>query len=296
MINSILSHSLWTACITPFDISGREVDYQSLQNLLRTQAEAKNGIVLFGSTGEGLSLDESEKIEILRFACALKLDAPIIVGVPGTNLKEALRSIDIFSQFPIAGYMATTPIYTKPGIIGQTKWFEELLGRTDKNVVLYNIPGRAGVSLYPEVIKNLAQYQNRIAIKDSSGTIDTLVQYRMAAPRIAIFCGDDYMLPAAAAEGAVGLISVASNIWPTATRIYVRKVLDGQRLESKVWWRASRALCSVSNPVPVKALMQSLGLIKCGETRLPLNAEDLISLDSLRQVHKEILEWESENV
>lgn len=84
------------------------------------QAEAGNGVVLLGSTGEGLSLTDSEKLILVEFLCKLKLKKKIIIGEPGVNLHQALKWLDFCKDMPIYGYLMTTPIYTKPGIMGQT--------------------------------------------------------------------------------------------------------------------------------------------------------------------------------
>lgn len=118
---------LWTSCVTPFSSNGDSVDYQSLQSLLAMQAQAKNGVVLLGSTGESLLLSEYEKRTLVKFVYKLKLNTKIIIGVPGVNLYQTLEWLDFCKDMPISGYLITTPIYTKPGIMGQILWFEKLL-------------------------------------------------------------------------------------------------------------------------------------------------------------------------
>ncbi|MDD9331228.1 MAG: 4-hydroxy-tetrahydrodipicolinate synthase [Wolbachia sp.] len=287
---------LWTAYITPFSCNGDSIDYQSLERLLKMQAEAGNGVVLFGSTGEGLSLADSEKRALVEFVCELKLNTKIIVGVTGVNLYQTMEWIDFCKDMPIYGYLMTTPIYTKPGIAGQTLWFERLLERAHVPAMLYNIPSRAGVSLYSETVHNLSNHDKFWAIKDSSGTIDTLIKYKEVAPNIEVFCGDDIMMPAMAAYQATGLVSVASNIWPRATHKYVKKCLDSEKLSTNVWQQACESLSIASNPIPTKALLHDIGLIEHKTVRLPLSMQDLPSIEILRQANKLILEWEKKNI
>lgn len=284
----MLEQILYTACVTPFDGSGSKVDYQSLENLLRMQEKAGNGVVLFGSTGEGLSLNDSEKKEILKFVCNLGLKIEIIIGVPSYNLDSALEFIEFCNKFPIQGYLMTTPIYTKPGIDGQTKWFEKLLNKAAYPAILYNIPGRAGVKLHPEAVKNLQKHNRFVAIKDCGGTVDSIIEYKIAAPDIRIYCGDDYMMHATATEGAEGLISIASNAWPDATRKYVKHCCDGKKLKDKTWWQAGKALFFASNPIPIKALLKDIGVISYDTVRLPLSIDDLPSRQDLLHYHKMI--------
>ncbi|MDN5248115.1 MAG: 4-hydroxy-tetrahydrodipicolinate synthase [Wolbachia endosymbiont of Tyrophagus putrescentiae] len=281
----MLSNFLWTACVTPFNWNGDDIDYESLHRLLIAQADSENGIVLLGSTGESLSLTNTEKRTLVEFVCQLKLNIKIIVGVPGVNLHEALEWLDFCKDMPIHGYLITTPIYTKPGIIGQTMWFEKLLEKAHVPAMLYNIPSRAGTSLYPETVRNLFNHEKFWAIKDSSGTVETLVEYKSIAPNIEVFCGDDNMIQATAAMGATGLVSVASNCWPHITRKYVQKCLQGEKLPIDSWWKACKSLFTASNPIPVKALLCDIGLIDHKTVRLPLSAEDLPSIEILKQAH-----------
>ena len=282
----MLEQILYTACVTPFDRNGDSIDYQSLEKLLKMQENAGNGIVLLGSTGEGLSLSDHERKEIIKFAFGLGLKTQIIAGIPSHNLKAALDWLEFCNQFPVSGYLATTPIYTKPGVNGQIGWFKAILEHTNHSVMAYNIPGRSGIKLHPESVKNLLGYKNFLAIKDSGGTVDSIVDYKIAAPDMAIYCGDDYLMPAMAAEGAAGLISVASNAWPEATRGYVQKSLKMEKLQNKLWWQACRALFTASNPIPVKALLKDIGVINHDTVRLPLSMSDLPARELLLSYHK----------
>ena len=149
---------LYTALITPFDISGENIDYKSLENLVRMQEHAQNGIVLLGSTGEGLSLCDHERRKLVEFVISLKPRTQILVGVPSFNLPAALSWLDFCRNLPLDGYLMATPMYTKPGALGQSAWFEKLLNHAAHKVMLYNIPGRSGVKLHPEAVKHLSKH------------------------------------------------------------------------------------------------------------------------------------------
>lgn len=282
---------LWTACVTPFNYNGNSIDYSSLQRLLTIQAEAENGVMLLGSTGESLSLTDSEKRTLVEFVCKLKLSTKIIIGVPGVSLYQILEWLDFCRGMPIHGYLMTTPIYAKPGIMGQTLWFQKLLEKAHVPAMFYNIPSRAGVSLHAETVRNLSSHEKFWAIKDSSGTVDTLAQYKEVAPNIEVFCGDDNMISDMAAYGAAGLVSVASNVWPHVAHEYVKQCLSGENSQSDVSQQACKALFIASNPIPTKALLHDIGLIEHQTVRLPLSTEDLPSIEKLRQANKMILGW-----
>jgi 4-hydroxy-tetrahydrodipicolinate synthase len=199
--------------------------------------------------------------------------------------------IEFCNDMPINGYLMATPMYTKPGISGQTEWFNRLLNKSKHEAMLYNIPGRAGIKLHSEVVKNLKDHENFVALKDSSGVVDSLVEYKIAAPNISIFCGDDYMMPSTAIEGAAGLVSVISNAFPDETRKYVEYALRGNKMKSKIWWQACKALFAASNPIPIKALMKDIGLIKSDDVRLPLSLEDLVNRSDLMKYFDLIKDW-----
>ena len=249
------------------------------------QVKAENGVVLLGSTGESLSLTDSEKRTLVEFVCELKLNTKIIIGVPGVNLYQTLEWLDFCKDMPIHGYLMTTPIYAKPGIMGQTLWFEKLLEKAHVPAMFYNIPSRAGVCLHVETVRNLSSHEKFWAIKDSSGTVDTLAQYKKVAPNIEVFCGDDNMISDMAAYGAAGLVSVAANVWPRVAHEYVKQCLNGRSPQADSWQQACKALFIASNPIPTKALLHDIGLIEHKTVRLPLSTEDLPSVEALRQVN-----------
>jgi 4-hydroxy-tetrahydrodipicolinate synthase len=291
-MNALLNQTkLWTAVITPFNEVGSEIDYASLEILCRIQAKFGIGILVAGSTGEGLSLSLDERKSLLKFVLALKLPVPIMAGVPAHNWMEAKAWMEFCDGLPLQAHLMTTPMYTKPGVQGQTNWFQNLLNMSHVPCMLYNIPGRTGIKLFPETIKNLSPHKNLWAIKDSSGSIESVVDYLEVQAGVQVYCGDDYLMPAMSAEGACGLVSVLSNVWPEQTKKYVEESLSGKVQHNKIWWRATKALFSASNPVPAKALLKHIGQIQHATVRLPLSLEDLKSFAPLSQANDEMQSW-----
>ncbi|WP_338363713.1 4-hydroxy-tetrahydrodipicolinate synthase, partial [Candidatus Xenohaliotis californiensis] len=266
----MLERTLWTACITPFN-NNLGIDYESLSYCLKLQANAKNGLVLLGSTGEALSLARHECESILKHACSLNLSTEIVVGVPSYNMSIATEWIKFCEDLPIQGYLIATPMYTKPGLLGQTAWFEKLLNTITRPAILYNIPGRTGVQLIPEVVGNLCNHKNFVAIKDSGGCVKNFMEYKTIAKNIAIYCGDDHMMPAMSAMGASGLISVASNALPMVVQKNTQNCINGNKININTWWSICNALSTARNPIPIKLLMKKIGIIKNRNVRPPLN-------------------------
>ncbi|MDR3449822.1 MAG: 4-hydroxy-tetrahydrodipicolinate synthase [Alphaproteobacteria bacterium] len=281
---------LWTALVTPFTPDAGKVDYAALGSLLKRQNAAGNGILILGSTGESLSLNEDEKKEIVRFTMAQKLSVPVMIGLPNINAAQTMGWIDFCRGQGADAYLAATPAYTKPGAEGQVGWFTHIFDAVDAPVMLYNVPSRTGASLSPAVLRALQSHRNFWAVKESSGGLEAYVDYAAAAPNVALYCGDDNLLAPAASLGACGLVSVASNMWPEACAAYVAGCRDAT-YRGQDWWIASKALFTTASPVPLKALMHRRGLLPSSAVRSPLSVSDLASFDLLDAADKRITEW-----
>ncbi|MGY8877658.1 MAG: dihydrodipicolinate synthase family protein, partial [Pseudoalteromonas sp.] len=179
MINNfnLNDYSLWTALVTPFDQHG-DVDYNTLTKLVSDQEAAHNGILLLGSTGEGLALTLKEQQAIVEHVCQLKPTVPLMVAVGGSNLKQQIEWVNYCNTLPIHSFLLGSPLYAKPGAIGQTHWFESLLNASAHPCMLYNVPGRSAVSIPAATIQNLQNNKNLWALKEASGSIAQFEAYR----------------------------------------------------------------------------------------------------------------------
>lgn len=285
------STPLYTAVVTPFLPEGG-VNYAELEKILRSQERAGNGVVVLGSTGEGLALAENEKREVVSFSAGLGLSVPVLVGVGGFQLPETLEFLRFADSLPIDGYLMPVPLYSKPGAEGQAAWFLALLNAVSKPCMIYNVPSRTGAKLHPEALRRVSTHPNAWAVKEASGSVADFQGYRRAAPALNFFSGDDSLTPEFAKEGAVGLVSVAANAWPEETHRFVRLALAG-KTESciELWRAASESLFTASNPVPVKALMKRQGVISSASVRAPLSEKDLLSVALLEHWNNEIRAW-----
>ncbi len=282
---------LYTAVVTPFTNEGT-VAYAEFESLLRTQEKAGNGVVVLGSTGEGLALADEEKRELVRFTAALGLKVPVLVGVGGSQLPQTLDFLRFTENQAIDGYLMPVPLYAKPGLEGQTEWFTALLEAVNRPCMIYNVPSRAGVKLHPEALRRLSAHRNAWSVKEASGSVEEFRAYRAAAPQMAFYSGDDALMPEFASEGAVGLVSVASNAWPVETQRFVRLCLEGKSETCATLWKfASDSLFTASNPVPVKALMALQGQISRAHTRAPLSLKDLKNTEGLEQSDAAVKSW-----
>lgn len=286
---------LWTALITPMNPDG-SVHFEDLKKLLKRQDDAGNGVLILGSTGEGIAFSEAEKRDIIKFTVSQNLNIPIMVGVGGIRLETQLEWIDFCNDLDIDSYLLVTPLYSKPGRYGQTEWFTALLNRASKKCMIYNIPSRTGVKLPPEVLLDVEDHPNLWAVKEASGSIDDFKMFRKKLPKVPLFSGDDALLPDFAEEGCAGLVSVAANVWPIETKLYVDKCLSGDVGELKpVWTDAIRALFSAPNPIPSKVLLQTKKEITNSTLRPPLSMRDLSDPSHLMDIDRNIQEWYLKN-
>jgi len=283
-------YPLWTAVITPMNDDG-SVNYQDLTNILKDQDVASNGILILGSTGEALNLDEDEKRKILEHTIAQNLKAPIMVGVGGSNLNSTREWIKYIETLNVHAYLLVTPLYAKPGTIGQYEWFKDLMDLSTRPCMLYNVPGRTGIKMSFKAVEMLKDHKNLWGIKEASGSTEDFARYVAAAPKARVYSGDDALMPEFAPLGAKGLVSVASNVWAKQTHKYVEKCLDSTLKEKSLWAECSNTLFLASNPIPVKALMQYDKQITSTVLRAPLTHKDLEDISELVSSHSKINEW-----
>ncbi len=282
--------ALWTALVTPMKENG-EPDAEDLASLIHRQDEAGNGVLLLGSTGEGLALSLEDKKNVVETASSLIIDIPLMAGVGGFNLRDQLEWIE-YCQQHVDCLLLVTPLYAKPGAAGQIQWFKTLLNAAESPCILYNVPSRTGVKMNPKVIEELSDHPNLFGLKEASGSLEEYQQFRKAAPELTIYSGDDALTPFFAAAGCRGLVSVMSNVWPEATHRYVDWCLAGRSEELlPLWQECADALFSAPNPVSVKVLLHEKRWIKNAVFRLPLTADDLKNKEVLLKADERIRAW-----
>ncbi len=288
----MMNNIVYTAVVTPMLADGK-VDFVSFKNLLSVQGKANCGVLILGSTGEALAMSFEEQCQIVEFAADLNLGVPLLVGVGGYQLPQQLKWIEFCNRRDIDGFLMVTPIYAKPGTQGQIAWFTALLDASHKPCKLYNVPSRTGVNLCFDAFAALKNHPHLWALKEASGDIERFKRYVQIAPRIAVYSGEDAMMPELAMVGAKGLVSVVSNIWSQETKAYVRASLTHKVDETlhKLWQEAAGACFSVSNPIPVKVWLAHTGKIASNTLRLPLIATELASIERLQNADQKIREY-----
>ena len=258
--------------------------------------QARNGLLLLGSTGEGLALTTEDQFSIVEFICnlqeTLSIKSPLMVAVGGYNLPEQINWINRCNELNIHSYLLGTPLYAKPGEVGQTQWFKALLDAAKFPCMLYNVPSRSGVEIPVATVQSLQDHPNCWAMKEASGDLNKFLNYSQYCPNIDMYTGEDAMVPYLVPAGVKGLVSVSANVWPEATKTYVELSLLGQtKTMFPVWNNAVDELFSVANPIAVKALMHEKKAISTPILRAPLTHIELADNAKLLAIDEQINQW-----
>lgn len=264
---------LATALVTPF-VDG-EVDWKAFRNLVRRQVEAGvDFLVPLGSTAETPCLTDAEKVKILEIAREESNGLPIVAGAGSNSLTATVQNMRLLDGHGADAYLIVVPFYNKPTQEGLYQYFKAVAEETDRQVILYNVPGRTGTNMKKETTLRLAEIPNITAVKEASGDIAQIIDIKRQAPaNFTVLSGnDDQTLPLMAC-GADGVISVASNVAPEQMKALTRAVAASDLKEAI---RLNNSLmplyhaCFVeSNPIPAKAALSLMGLCR-DEMRLPL--------------------------
>lgn len=269
-----------TALVTPFR-EDSSIDEQALGSLVNWQIESGiNFLVACGSTGEAATLNDDEWLNVVRLAIeSARGRVPVWAGCTVNATREAVAKAEKLAKLPGVDAMLTaSPYYNKPSQEGQYRHFRAMAEAVSPlPVVLYNIPGRTGVSLLPETVVRLAQdAPNIIGIKDSGGNLAQAARMIHMLPNyFKVYCGDDNLALPFLSIGAAGLISVAANEVPGDFSEMVNAAIQGDwdiaRRLNKKYFPLMEANFWESNPAPVKAVLAMMGRMK-EDCRLPLMA------------------------
>ena len=264
-----------TALVTPFLEDG--LDEGAYRQLIADQIEAGiQGIVPVGTTGESptVSVEEHKRLVSLAVETA-QGKAKVIAGTGANSVKEAIHLTQSAEQAGADASLQVAPYYNKPTQQGLFEHFKAVAESTSLPIVLYSIPGRCGVAIEVDTVKRLRDVcPNIVAMKEAGGAPDR-VSHLVAAldDQFEVLSGDDSLTLPFMSVGAVGVISVASNVIPAAIVSMVRLALDGDYQAARGMhlrhFGFFRAMFAETNPIPVKAALAALGKVEL-RYRLPL--------------------------
>ena len=265
---------LFTALVTPFD--GGELDETCFRALVRRQIDAGvDGIVPCGTTGEAPTLSVDEHVEVVRWAVE-EADGKVLVmaGIGSNSTATAIATGKRVEALGVDGVLATAPYYNKPTQEGLYQHFRAIADAVNVDVCLYDVPGRSVVHIEPATVERLSVMENITCLKDATGDMANAIDVlRRCGDRMTLLSGDDFTTLPFLALGGAGVISVASNLVPDKMAALVSSARNGQMSEARkisdALFPLFQALFLESNPIPAKAAMAHLNLLK-DELRLPL--------------------------
>jgi 4-hydroxy-tetrahydrodipicolinate synthase len=268
--------SLITAMVTPFREEGHALDVDGVQrlasHLLDTGSDA---IVVAGSTGESPTLTYKEKAELFRAVGEVtKGRGKLICGTGTYSTAETLELTQAAEDAGADGLLVVTPYYNTPPQRGLIAHFERVADATELPIIVYNIPGRTATRIEHETLLQLAERPNIVAVKDSTGDFQGVSRLMAEAPPdFEVYSGDDWATFGYVCLGAVGIVSVASHLVGPQIRQMIELIQTGDvPAARKIHEDLSplfNALFITSNPIPLKAALEMIGL-PAGVPRLPL--------------------------
>ncbi len=266
----------FTALITPF--RDGSLDHKAFKALIDRQVAAGiTGIVPVGTTGESPTLDAEEHLEVIRAAVEYADKRLLVIaGSGGNSTAEAIHLTEAAEKAGADASLQVCPYYNKPSQEGLYHHYRTIASSTGLPIMLYSIPGRSVIEISIETVARLAHdCPNIVANKEAGGSVDRVNQLIQAVPEdFQILSGDDPLTLPFMACGAVGLVSVASNLIPEVMASLVRRCLEGEFAEARELQKRYYPLLSGlmgldTNPVPIKSAVAMQGHCT-DELRLPL--------------------------
>ena len=264
---------LGTALITPFTKEG-EVDYAALSKLIEHQiAGGADYLVLLGTTSEVPTLTHVEQDAIIDFAVKqVEGRVPMILGIGGNSTHAVVGRINELKEILVAhfaGILSVTPYYNRPQQEGLYLHFSAVAEASPVPVILYNVPKRTGVNLLPETTRRIydAHPEKIMGIKEACNSVEQFTEtVEIAKGDFAVISGDDDLAYEMMKAGGDGLISVASNAWPTEMKQIVQE--KDAMMQSKMGHRI-HLLFVEGNPSGIKTVLSEMGMLE-NVLRLPM--------------------------
>ena len=282
---------LWLPLITPF-LDG-QLDETSLKNLLKHYLQQPvDGFILAATTGEGLTLSEAEQETLIRITAAQMIEGkrkiPVYLGISGSDTRKVIEMLQQTSGWPLDGYLATCPYYTRPSQEGLLQHFTALADNADHSLAIYNIPYRTGVNLGNKVMLELAKHNNIIGVKDCCAIPSQSYELLKNRPDgFSVLTGEDAFYYNALVHNANGAILASAHL-ATSRFADIRIVLaDNNHLKALSIWNDISILADLlftePSPSAIKHCLWRAGLIKSPEVRLPMlpvTSELALNLDT----------------
>ena len=265
----------YTALVTPF--RNGELDLTALEDLIEGQiAGGVSGIVAVGTTGESPTLSAAERERVIRLTVEMaKGRCQVLAGTGSNSTSVTIAATRTAEKMGVDGMLIVAPYYNKPSQEGLFRHFQAIAQATTTPIMLYNIPGRCGVDIGAETVERLAMdCANIVSIKEASGSVDRVSELRARLPEaFTILSGDDALTLPFLSVGAVGVVSVVSNLFSAEVVALVQAFRAGDTKSARDMHLRLlplfKDLFIEPNPVPAKTALSWRGVMSA-ECRLPL--------------------------
>lgn len=282
-----------TAMITPFNVDF-SVNYQGAANLAKhLVANGSDGLVVAGSTGEAATMTKEEKLKLFSAVLdAVGGKATVIAGTGSNDTRASIALTQEAEKLGVHGSLLVGPYYNKPPQEGYYQHFKAIADNTGLPLIVYNVPGRTASNILPATIARLAQIENIVAVKESSGNLDQVSEIVRAVPKdFMVYSGDDSLTLPILAVGGVGIVSVAGHIVGKRMQEMIAAYFAGDivtardiHLELMPFFKV---IFVTTNPIPIKTACNLAGL-NAGPLRQPLIAATEAETEQIRKVMKDI--------
>ena len=262
--------------VTPF--RNGKVDYRKFAELSeRHVAEGSHGIVVTGTTGEPSSLTADERVRLVETAVkTVKGHIPVVAATGSQSLAETLEITAGAEKAGADALLIVTPYYIKPSQAGLVEYFATIGARTRLPLMIYHIPGRAAVSVTAATVERISERSpTLVGMKHAANDLELLTELLShLGPEFRIFCGLESLSLPMLAIGACGLMNAVGNLAPARVAALYNELasgnLDAARKLHFDLFDLNRAIFFDTNPIPLKYMMNRLGMLDSAELRLPL--------------------------
>ena len=281
------------AIVTPMK-DNFDVNYEKLEELIDTQIkEGTDAIIIAGTTGESATLTMEEHRDVIRAAVEFtKHRVPVVAGTGSNSTRTAIQLSREAEEAGADGLLIVTPYYNKATQEGLVAHYSAIADSTKCPVIMYNVPGRTGCNLLPETVAALVKAkENIVGLKEATGNMAQAAQtMNLTDGKLDLYSGEDGLVVPLMSIGAIGVISVWSNVAPAKVHQMCESFLQGdletaRRLQLEAI-PLINALFSEVNPIPVKKALSLMGL-EAGPLRAPLCEMSPANAAKLEKVMKD---------
>ena len=277
------------ALITPMREDG-SVNYETLEKLIKFQIEnGTDAIISCGTTGESATLSPEERRAIIKFTIKqVNGRIPVIVGSGNNNTETALKYSLEAENLGADGLLIVTPYYNKTSQNGLIKHYTYLADKLKTPIILYNVASRTGVNILPETYLELSKHPNICATKEANGDISSVAKtISLCGENLQVYSGNDDQIVPMLSLGAIGVISVFSNICPKECHNIVKDYLsDNTKISTEAqikYLELMNAMFCDVNPIPVKEALNMMEF-ECGRCRMPLDVLSSTNYQNLKNI------------